>query len=91
MNKYYFSNELVNVRRINKREARRRYNAGERILFCPVKWRPLNRFYGLDVWIDKTNVSSLERTFDQIVNEFEFYNCHYPEAGRYTAFYIKEA
>ena len=73
-------------RRINKKEARRRYNNGEIIRFVPCKISPVNiwGFYS-DKYYSKNNNS-----FETVVNTFTYYNCIDYETGTYPAFYIKE-
>ena len=68
--------------RISKAYARRYYNAGQTLYFCPVNLSPDNPrglFY-------KPCDRSLP--FDVHVSLFEVYNCTSIETGRYTAFYI---
>lgn len=72
-------------KRITKRTAERLYEMGEPVLFCPVKLIPGG------VWGNGYIVTKEEegRTFEQVLNAFEYYNCN-NETGNYTAFYIKE-
>lgn len=70
----------VRVRRIGKREARRRYNNGEEILLAPHKAN-VELFGG---WISNANCGK----FDILVNEHEFFNCN-AELGKYAAYYMK--
>ena len=71
-------------RRITKHAAERLYNAGLPVLYCPVKMRP-GGMWGIGCVITKDE----GRTFEQVLNAFEYYNCN-NETGKYTAFYIKE-
>ena len=72
-------------KRVSKWIAKKLYEAGEPILFCPVNLRPG------DIWGIGTIVIKKEgRTFEEILSEFEFYNCYNSETGYYAAFYIKE-
>ena len=71
-------------KRITKQAAERLYKAGQPVLFCPVNLRPGG------MWGNGCIIAKKEgRTFEQDVNEFEFYNCS-SETGNYTAFYVKE-
>ena len=71
-------------KRISKRTAKRFYEMGQPILFCPVKLRPGG------MWGNGCIVTKQEgRTFEQELNAFEYYNCS-SSTGYYTAFYIKE-
>jgi hypothetical protein len=72
-------------KRITKRTAERLYNAGQPVLFCPVKLIP-----GGPWGIGCVVIKEEGRTFEQEVNAFEYYNCCYSDTGYYTAFYIKE-
>lgn len=73
--------------RIDKRIARRLYNDGQDIYVTPVYCRPESC---LMVDVQRDYESCQDYTFDQIINEFIFYNCGYSELGRYPAYYIKE-
>ncbi len=71
-------------KRITKRTAERLYEMGEPVLFCPVKLIPGG------VWGNGCIVTKKEgRTFEQILNAFEYYNCS-SSTGNYTAFYVQE-
>lgn len=67
------------MEKINKAVARKMYNNGKKIMLCPCKMRP-ERF-GVNVSI------ACGRSFDSLVNEFEYYNCSQP-TGDYAAYYI---
>ena len=70
--------------RISKREAERRYNAGETVRFCACKREAFSPIAG-----DGFNtVVPRNREFETVVNAFRFYNCN-GETGRYPAFYVK--
>ena len=68
--------------RISKAAARRLYEAGGDLYFCPVNLNPENP-WGLLYW-----PGNRETSFENHVNLFEVYNCTSSETGRYTAFYI---
>ena len=71
-------------KRITKRTAKRLYEMGEPVLFCPVKLIPGG------LWGNGCTITKKEgRTFEQEVNAFEYYNCS-NATGDYTAFYMKE-
>lgn len=75
-------------RRISKADARKRYDNGEMIRLCPVKFRPDNMagFFG-DIYKDSRLT---EKDFDKTVRMFEYYNCQDSRSGYYAAFYVKE-
>lgn len=72
-------------RRIDKRVARRLYDAGEDVLFIPCNMRPDN-MWGLGI-VENKYLLGQEETFDKLVNAYTWYNCT-NETGRYVAFYV---
>jgi cysteine synthase len=79
MNKYTVNNYV----RINKTAARNAFNKGEKLVIVPCFCRP-------DSWLafHTTTEDSILKTFDSLVNAFQFYNCN-GETGNYAAFYKK--
>lgn len=75
--------------RVDKRIARKLYNEGRDIYVVPNKVR-IDNSWGLTADVQRDYEGCQDRTFDQIINEFIFYNCGYAETGRYPAYYIKE-
>lgn len=79
--------ELFNVNtgdymeRVSRRTAKRLYNAGEPIILLPCKC--FTDYFSFET---KENEKEI-RTFDSLVNEFEYYNCNY-KCGYYAAFYV---
>ncbi len=71
-------------KRITKRAAARLYEQGQPVLFCPVNLIP-GGAWGIGSIIIKEE----GRTFEQVLNAFEYYNCN-NETGKYTAFYVEE-
>ena len=71
-------------KRITKRTAKRLYEMGEPVLFCPVKLIPGGP-WGNGCIVTKKDGT----TFTQVLNAFEHYNCS-RATGNYTAFYVKE-
>lgn len=88
MNYKFLHGNGETLKRVNKTTAKKLYNAGNDVLFIPCKLNPLNNFYNLGIWENKTLLNQFE-TFEKLVNAFEYYNCR-PDTGRYTAFYIKK-
>lgn len=75
--------------KIDKRTARTLYNKGVTILFCPCNMRPFGFWVDPSIKVNKESVNfsiEVNRDFDKLVNEFEFYNCNH-ETGRYTSFF----
>lgn len=64
-----------------KRTARRHYNNGESIILLPVKC-----YTEVFAFETEKNYNKI-RTFDNLVTEFEYYNCNH-ETGYYAAFYV---
>lgn len=73
------------LRKINKLTARKIFNEGHKVFLIPCKCRT-NSVWQTGCWIDNT---TFDRSFDSIVDEFEYYNCN-KELGTYSAYYIKE-
>lgn len=75
--------KTTNYIRVDKTTARALYKTGRhtRVYFCPVNLNPENP-WGL-MWYPPNN----DIPFDQLVTEYEHYNCN-NETGRYTAFYV---
>lgn len=67
-------------KRIDKRAARKLYNNNIPVLIIPCKCSPAG------AWVTGFIMTKEDRTFDQFVNEFTYYNCCY-ELGYYPAFY----
>lgn len=71
-----------NWERISKREAQKRYESGEEILFSPVNMH-LDGVWSSVVILSHENA---EGTFEQVVNNCMYYNCTH-ETGKYLAYY----
>ncbi len=76
--------------RISKAQARKAFDAGKAMWFCPCKlypfggWRPA-------CLINPADYAEAQRPFDTVVRDFESYNCTCNETGTYAAFYIADA
>ena len=102
MNNYIFTdNEKNHYKRIDKRQARRAYDAGETVILCPCNLRPFG-IWAPEIDINKTDYlkmgysepfiypdGSSEMDFNRRLMYFEFYNCINTETGKYSAFYIQ--
>lgn len=80
MNKY----TIDGYTRISKARARKDFDAGKPVYFCPVNLRPGKPYYPEIGFFDTGE------NFDKSVLAFEFYNCINSETGKYTAFYTRE-
>lgn len=74
------------MRRINKRIARKLWDAGYEILFIPCKLRP-DSMWGLGVTTSKLFWGN--NSFDEYVRSCEYYNCN-GETGRYLSYYVND-
>lgn len=85
MNKIFLTDMWRNLsfERVSKRTARRHYNNGEPIILLPVKC-----YTEMFAFETEENYNKI-REFDNLVNEFEYYNCNH-ECGYYAAFYVAE-
>lgn len=69
--------------RVNKQKARRLFNEGKDVLVYPALAN-LN-----SPWIHPCEINKyMTHTFDEIVTEFEFYQCN-AEMGYYAKFYVE--
>lgn len=86
MYRYEFKNRNGETyKRIGKQAARRIYEQGGNVVFCPCNIRPFG-FYCLEI---ETNKEQTEQPFNKYVNLYEVYNCCHSETGLYASFYIK--
>jgi hypothetical protein len=86
VNKYSYTDGGHTFERVSKAVARRAYNNGLRVVFCPVNLRPG------EPWHPEVSIQGhsfrFGSTFQVALNEFEYYNLRGRETGRYTAFYL---
>lgn len=87
MIKYEFKINGVTCVRVSKALARKAYERGLRVYFCPCKLRP---GFPWDPECAITKQDSDSYSFETVLNAFEFYNCNSNEVGRYTAFYMEK-
>lgn len=72
-----------NYERAQKRTAERLYNEGENIYIIGCNMHPEN------LWEAPTMINNVTgRSFEQILNEVEYYNCD-SDRGHYLSYYIK--
>lgn len=72
--------------RINKATARKLYESGKEVFFCPCNLNPLSP-WGLGIWEHPADWGNNGQRFDDIVTAYTWYNCN-SETGRYVAFYV---
>lgn len=80
MRNYTFTENGFTFKRINKAQAKRAYNNGLTVRFCPVNLRPGSPFR-FDMDMNKVQQNCAGVDFGQLVNAFEFYNCGSNETG----------
>lgn len=77
-------NGPVCIKRVDKREARKRFYEGEDIYLKPCKINPTSK------WVDYAIANkTLSGFFDSLVNVFEYYNCN-NKTGTYASFYVAD-
>lgn len=74
-------------RRTDKREARNIYNAGGTVAIISDNFRPFT-MWGIELLINKL-METGARSFDQIIKEYEIYNCVSRETGYHAAYYTE--
>lgn len=75
-------------RQINKTVARKAYNNGLSVIFCPSNLNPANNFYNLEMIMNKNQRNCENTDFNKLLLYYEIYNCTCNETGKYTRFYI---
>jgi hypothetical protein len=78
--------ETVTIQQIQKRTAKKLFNNGEIIYLQSSNFHPFGA-WSTCYDCNKNNVNNNGETFDNIVNNFEYYNCANNETGLYTTFY----
>ena len=82
-----FNDRTTNWVQVQKRTAKKLFEAGEELVFCPCNMYPFGTWYP-GVVIDTNRYNSEGISFESCVASFEYYNCG-AEQGRYTTFYKK--
>lgn len=84
--RHIYKNISFQFERVTKKQARAAYNNGLTVLWCPVNLAPFTG-WGLEMPINADNWNCDRKPFDEVLNEYEFYNCN-SKTGKYPAFYI---
>lgn len=85
MRKMNFFDGVYHYAQVDKRTARAVFRSGLDIVFCPANLRPFT------AWNNQVAINIKDcdgYTFDEILNQFEYYNCRDNETGKYTRFYM---
>lgn len=72
---------------VQKRTAKKLFEAGEELVFCPCKMRPFGP-WNCGFLIEANRYKTEEISFEECVANFEYYNTS-AEQGHYTTFYKK--
>jgi len=85
----HYNGCITRTKRITKTTARKAFNNGRTIFIQSSKIAPNS--YAMPAWFtnaDKyTQAPDNPKWFDQVVSNFEFYNCTY-ETGYYASYYM---
>lgn len=87
MRAYTFTENGFTFERVDKKQARKAYNNGLTVRFCPCNLRPGSPFR-FDMDMNRAQENCAGAIFDRLVNVFELFNCRDKETGKYAAFYI---
>lgn len=74
--------ETITIQQVQKRTAKKLFESGEKIYMQACNMQP----FGVWSRVLGVNKQSNGITFEEIVNNFEYYNCH-AETGLYPTFY----
>lgn len=86
MNNVIIQAGLNRYKRITKVQARKIYNCNKTIVLCPSNMRPFGQWHPEYVTDKSCNKWD---TFENVVLNFEYYNCINTQTGKYTSFYIQ--
>ena len=87
MEKFYSSTAGTMMQQVQKRTARKMFHEGEAIYLCSCNMH-FDSAWQTPIVISKEVGKSLGYTFDQLCDNYEYYNCD-SERGRYAHFYVK--
>lgn len=82
MYNFEFSKNGKVYKKVDKRVARKLFDAGGVVHLAPCKANPR-----VD-WVGLISVSKELAGFDTVINEFEYYNCN-TELGKRAAYYVE--
>lgn len=86
MNRYIAMDGDIRYRRVGKAHARKAWNAGQDVVFCPQRLYP---FGGWRPSMLANRSGFAGRTFDDVVYEFESYNCNLNETGYCASYFVR--
>ena len=82
---FYDSATKCNWVQVQKRTAKRLFEAGEELVFCPCNMRPFG-VWSCGILIEANRYKTEDISFESCVANFEYYNTS-SEQGMYTTFY----
>ena len=88
MRKEIYAIDGVTYTRISKATARKLFEQAEVIGVCPVNINPESIWDGMCTFQKGHKFEN--RSFDEFVNSFVYYNCQLNETGKYPKFFRKE-
>lgn len=86
MYRWTFEKDGETFERINRTEARRRFDQFETIYIIPNKCRLFNHW----IFPAEINKGINGSAFEIIDNTYRFYNCNSAQLGKYPAYYVKQ-
>jgi hypothetical protein len=84
---FYDDATKCNWVQVQKRTAKRLFEQGEELVFCPCNFVPFG-VWNCGMLIEADRYKTEEISFESCVANFEYYNCG-AEQGQYTTFYAK--
>ena len=82
MYNFEFSKNGKAYKKVDKRVARKLFDAGGVVYLAPCKANPCS------YWVYMISVCKESAGFDTVINEFEYYNCN-TELGKRAAYYVE--
>ncbi|MGF6599817.1 hypothetical protein P3T23_004551 [Paraburkholderia sp. GAS448] len=86
MNGFFAMDGDIRYRRVGKVHARRAWNAGMDVVFCPHRLYP---FGGWRPSILASRAGFSDRAFDDVLRDFISYNCNLHETGYYASYFVR--
>jgi hypothetical protein len=95
MNQFTVRDGNTVFKRVSKVAARKVYESGKPVVLCPVKLYPFGGFRpscmvqrNLQDEESRAKCELKIDSFDDVVQNFQWYNCNLNETGKYASFYV---
>lgn len=85
MNKFKCREGSAVFQRVTKTAARKAWEANKTVVFCPANLYPFGGFRPSITMHPQDGRSP----FDEVVRDFEYYNCTCSETGKYASFFVE--